>query len=71
MIVQLTHPLETHELWADISDVIVMERKKKIQSTLITLDKNEPDMTVLVLKCGKQIACAETPEQIINMMKGN
>lgn len=69
MLIELTHVIEGYDFWVETKQIVAMERKKKIKTTLVTLD-DTPESTVLVLECGKIMQCLETPEQIINIIKG-
>lgn len=70
MLTKLTHPLDDHDLWVDLSEIIVMERKHKPKTTLVTLDGDRPEVTGVVLRAGKTFSCKETPDEIIVLMKG-
>jgi hypothetical protein len=69
MLIQLTHPEDNYELWIDPTEIIVMERyMKKKSSTILTLVDDRPDVTAIVLKSGKTMACKETPAEIFAIM---
>lgn len=67
MLIQLTHPEPNYELWVDSDEIIVMERYTKPASIIISMDERPP-VTALVLKCGKTMACKETPAQITELV---
>ena len=64
MIVQLTNPNDEYELWLELDEIIAMERHSKPKSVLIQLDER-PDYTAVVLKCGRNMSCKETPAEIM------
>ena len=70
-MIQLTHPEPNYEFWIDPSEITVMERYTKPVSMLITMQDERPNVTALVLKSGKIMACKETPSQIMELVKGN
>lgn len=72
MLIQLTHPEDNYELWIDPAEIIVMERyMKKRSSAILTLADDRPDVTAIVLKSGKTMACKETPSEIFAIMRKN
>jgi len=71
MLIKLMHPLDTHDLWVDVNEIVVMERKKKIKSSIIQPDDEVPEITVVVLKMGKTITCLESCEEIMELVKKN
>jgi hypothetical protein len=65
MLIPLTHPEDNYELWIDTDEIVVMERyMRKKSSAILTLADDRPDVTALVLKNGKTMACKETPSEI-------
>lgn len=58
MLINLTHPEENFELWVDFEDIV-------------TLNSDKPDVTAIVLKSGKTIACKETPAQIFEKVENS
>ena len=70
MLIELTHPEENYELWIDPTEIIVMERyMRKRSSAILTLADDRPDVTAIVLKSGKTLACKETPKEIFDKMQ--
>lgn len=69
MLIELTHPEDNYELWIDPSEIIVMERYVRRKSAVLTLADDRPDVTAIVLKSGKTMACKETPKEIFEKMK--
>ena len=69
MLVNLTHPEENFELWVEYEEIVVMERYNKPNSIILTLNDDRPNVTALVLKSGKTIACKETPTQILEKIE--
>ena len=70
MLIELTHPEDNYELWIDPAEIIVMERYvRKKSAAILTLADDRPDVTAIVLKSGKTMACKETPTQIFEKMK--
>lgn len=68
MLIELTHPEPNYELWVDPSDIVVMERYMKPKTVIITANQDRPDVTALVLKSGKTMACKETPMEIMQIV---
>jgi hypothetical protein len=69
MLISLTHPEDNYELWIDPAEIIVMERYiRKRSSAILTLADDRPDVTAIVLKSGKTMACKETPSEIFAIM---
>jgi hypothetical protein len=69
MLISLTHPEDNYELWIDTDEIVVMERYMRKKSTaILTLADDRPDVTALVLKNGKTMACKETPKEIFDLI---
>ena len=69
MLIALTHPEDNYELWIDPNEIVVMERYvRKKSSAILTLADDRPDVTALVLKNGKTMACKETPKEIFDLI---
>jgi hypothetical protein len=66
-LVSVTHPEEGFELWIDLDEIIVMERYTRKKSSILTLADDRPEVTAIVLKGGKTMACKETPAELIAM----
>lgn len=68
MLIPVTHPEDNYELWIDMNEVVVMERyMRKKSSAILTLADDRPDVTAIVLKNGKTMACKETPTELMNL----
>jgi hypothetical protein len=67
MLARVTHPEEGFDLWIDLDEIIVMERYMKKKSAILTLADDRPEVTAIVLKGGKTMACKETPDELMAM----
>lgn len=68
MLIKLTHPDPSFELWIDPAEIIVMERYSRPKSVILTMNDDRPDVTALVLKSGRTMSCKETPDEILKLM---
>jgi hypothetical protein len=64
MMIKLTHPDPNYDLWIHYDEIVMMERYARPKSVIITENSNKDDVTALVLKNGKIIACKEKPAEI-------
>ena len=71
MLIKVTHPEPNYELWLDPSDIVVMERYVRPESTILTMQDDRPNVTAIVLKSGKTMSCKETPTQIMKLISDN
>lgn len=68
MLIQLTHPDENFELWIESTEIVALERYRRPKTILIQLEER-PDVTAIVLKCGKTLSCKELPIEIMEKIK--
>lgn len=68
---KLTHPEPGYTFYLDLDRVVAMERyTHPTYNGVIQLDEKQPK-TALVLMDGRILACKETPEQILELMKSH
>lgn len=68
MLIPVTHPEDNYELWIDPAEIVVMERYMRKKSAILTLADDRPDVTAIVLKNGKTMACKETPSELMALL---
>jgi uncharacterized protein YlzI (FlbEa/FlbD family) len=65
MLIKLNHFLATHELWVDGDEIIIIEKERKPDTTLIVPGQDEQPYTVVGLKSGRAYKVLDTPEEIV------
>lgn len=66
--IQLTHWQSNIELWVNWDEVVHMERKTPVKTTVIVPGQDEVATTQLALKNGRVVSCTETPEEILKLV---